>query len=59
MCNSNTAMPHVNLYLTDILTLSSKQEPQANFSGRSCYLDLTPNSGNLPVRRCVAAREEN
>ena len=31
----------------------------SKLSGKSCYLDLTPNSRNLFTRKCVAARGEN
>ena len=31
----------------------------SNLSGRSCYLDPTPNSCNQFIRKCVSARGEN
>ena len=34
-------------------------ENTQNFSGRSGYLDQTPNSHNKFTRKCVAARGKN
>ena len=54
---------HRNKKATNPNSVGFRRDGQAfyysNLSGRSCYLDLKPNSCNLLMRKCVAARGEN
>ena len=52
----------INMYLLPIISLhypANRLWEYSNLSGRSCYLDLTPNSHTWFTRIYVAAREEN
>ena len=55
----NPLIPRSDYLITSPPIISVHYPDNSKLSGRSCFLDVTPNSRNLFIRKCVATRGEN